>query len=221
MLKYILCLLTTLTLGVSTAAAYEVIPHTVPVPYDILPIEGEATAQKLIIGELRDYPQMIEIVSDKEFMLTVGLRAVPGEVVPQFTGIVVRVLQPRGVEEVTRLKPSTTTWSEAVDPVSKLPYQIGPVYEGVVPAGTYRIEVSTPENAGKYILVLGGQDVQVGYGATWRAVATMYEFYDASKFGMLRTPLVYYPLGIIVLLAGFGYTVYRTRDRLPLLQRHG
>jgi hypothetical protein len=202
------------------ASAYEVVEHTLTVPYEVLELPEGATAERLVAGELDGYPEMIEIKSEEEFLLRVALRSVPSSTLPNFGGIVVRVLEPRGVEEVARLKPSDASWTLERDPLSKLRYQEGPVFETTVASGTYRIEVSTPENFGRYLLLVGSESADQGYGATWRSVATLYEFYGVSKIGMIRTPLVYYPLGILLLLAGFGYTVYRTRDRLPFLKKH-
>jgi hypothetical protein len=123
-------------------------------------------------------------------------------------------------EEVARLKPTDATWESVHEPVSKLSFLLGPEFETTIASGTYRVEVSTPENFGKYIIVLGDADVHHGFGATWSAVSTLYEFAGVTKLGMVRTSLVYVPLLTLLILGGFGYTVYRTRDRLPFLKRH-
>ena len=199
--------------------AYEVTLHDVKTPYDIVTVPGTAEEEQFIVGTLKDYPQMVEIQSDKEFVLHVELRALPDATsTPNLAGIAVQVLEPRGVAEVARLTPAESSWTKHRDRVSGLAYLAGPSYEGKVPAGTYHIEVSTPENTGKYILVVGTVPTNSSYGDTWAAVSRLYSFYGASKIGMIRSPLVYYPLGIVLLLGGFGYTIYRTRGRLPLLR---
>ncbi len=220
-MRVLLLLLCLFVCSTESVSAYSVQVHDLAEQYEILTLPGSASEQQIVVGELRDYPHMVELVSDEPFFLTASVRAVPGTSSPQFGGIVVQVLEPRGVAEVARLKASDATWTEEVDTVSALPYLVGPAFAGEVPAGTYRIEISTPDNTGRYILVIGNDDVPSSYGDTWSSVSTLYDFYGVSKLGMIWTPLVYYPLGIVLLLIGFGYTVYRTRDRLPFLRRYG
>lgn len=204
------------TLLPSSSFAYEVTVHDVKIPYDVVSVPGTVDEQQFIVGALTGYPQMVEIKSDEEFTLRVELRALPdATTTPDFAGIVVQVLERRGVAEVARLKPTDAPWTKVREHVSGLSYLAGPLYEGRVPAGTYHIEVSTPENIGKYILVLGTVPTNGSYWNTWSAISRLYTFYDVSKIGMIRSPLIYYPFGIVLLLGGFGYTIYRTRGRIP------
>jgi hypothetical protein len=202
-----------------TSMAYEVVRHDLTTPYEVLSLSGSPEVQRLVVGELDGYPEMIEVTSDTEFTLTLNLRSVPSSTLPTFGAIVVRVVEPRGVEEVVRLKPQDADWDLVRDPLSKLRYQAGALYEETMASGTYRVEISTPDNFGQYMVMVGREEGEGGYFASWRSVAKLYEFYGVSKLGMLFTPLVFYPLGIILLLIGFGYTLYRTRDRLPFLNK--
>ncbi len=212
----ILCLYLVLP---ATALGYTVTVHDLTTPYEVLPISNPSTEQ-FIVGELDGYPEMIEITSDTEFELRAGIMAVESDTVPQFGGIVVRVLEPRGVAEIARLQAASVPWEATVEPVSRLSFLAGPQYIGTVASGTYRVEVSTPENFGKYVLVIGTNKERSAYGETWSAVSTFYTFAGVSRVGMLFTPLVYYPLGIILVLSGFLYTIYRTRHRLPFLKQY-
>jgi hypothetical protein len=217
----LLVLLFMLGLGLPTLAqAYFVTEHTLAVPYELLILERPVSERQLIVGELEGYPEMIEFTTDTEVTLRVSLLGLPGSTTPNFGGIVVRVLEPRGVEEVARLKPTDATWEAIREPVSKLSFLIGPEFETTIASGTYRVEVSTPENFGPYLIALGDEDINHGYGATWAAVSQLYEFAGVTKLGMVRTSLVYVPLLILLVLGGFGYTVYRTRDRLPFFKRY-
>ncbi|MCU0678257.1 MAG: hypothetical protein MUF19_01565 [Candidatus Pacebacteria bacterium] len=214
-------LLAVLVLALPTLAqAYFLTEHTLEVPYEVLILEQPITERQLVAGELEGYPEMIEFTTDTETTLRVSLLGLAGSTTPNFGGIVVRVREPRGVEEVVRLKPADATWESVREPVSKLSFLLGPEFETTIASGTYRVEVSTPENFGKYLIVLGEEDVHHGYGATWSAVSTLYEFAGVTKLGMVRTSLVYVPLLILLILGGFGYTIYRTRDRLPFLKQH-
>jgi hypothetical protein len=213
-MKY-LFLLILLVSPQAMAYGYSLVLHEPAVPYEILTIPAETKQQQVVAGRLDDYPEMVEITSTEDFFLEVAIRAVPGTTTPDFSGIVVRVLEPRGVAEVARLRASEATWETVVDPLAALPYIEGPRFSGAVASGTYRIEVSNPDNEGQYLLVIGSADESGTYGQKWRSVAGLYEFYGQSKVGMIWSPLVYYPVGIILLLIGFVYTVYRTRSRLP------
>ncbi len=217
-----LCLLALLLLSLpATGLAYTVVSHESEIPYEVLKLETPITERQFIVGELNGFPEMIEFTTDTESALQVSLLALPGTTTPNYGGIIVRVLEPRGVEEVARLKPAEATWESFREPVSKLSFLVGPAFETIIASGTYRVEVSTPENFGKYVIVVGSDDINHGYGATWAAVSTLYEFAGVTKLGMVRTSLVYVPLLILIILGGFGYTVYRTRDRLPFLKRYG
>ncbi len=201
--------------------AYQVTTHDLLTPYELLPVET-SVGQQFIVGELDGYPEMIEFTVSEAVPVTVALYSLPTTTTPQLNTIMVRVLAPRGVEEVARLNAADVTWEPMRDPVSRLRLLAGPALRTEVASGTYRVEVSTPENYGKYlILVTAGEVNTSSYTATWRAVRDLYSFAGVSKLGMVRTSLVYYPLLITVLLLGFGYTVWRTRERVPFLRRYG
>lgn len=221
MFRFILVFLLCLTVfAPAVSLAYSVTKHNESTPYEVLKIDNVDDGKHYIIGELDGYPEMIEFTTDEPLSLRTQILALPSSTTPNFGGIIVRVLTPRGVEEIVRMKSSEATWEVVKEPVSKLSFLSGPSFETKVASGTYRVEVSTPENFGKYIILLGNTDTNGDFGATWRAVSDMYEFAEVSKIAMLRTPLVYYPVGIILLLFGFGYTIWRTRDRLPFIKHY-
>jgi hypothetical protein len=218
-MKYFL-LLAMLVVPHTVVYGYTLVAHESLVPYEVLTLSTEPGQQHIVAGTLNDYPQMIEMTSDEAFFLDVAIRGIPGTSTPDFSGIVIRVLEPRGVAEVARLRASEASWETVTDPLSALPYLAGPSFSGEVASGTYRIEVSTPVNTGQYLLVVGSSNDASTYGQKWDSVSRLYEFYGQSKIGMIRSPLVYYPLGIVLLLIGFGYTIYRTRARLSFRQNH-
>lgn len=198
----------------SSALAYSVISHDLTTPYEVLPIEVDTNNRQIITGELNGYPEMVEFTTSEELPLSVSIFGLPGSTTPDFGGIIVRVIEPRGVEEIARIKAAEASWAPVKEPVSKLTFLTGPEYFGSIASGTYRVEVSTPENFGKYLIVIGDTDSDTGYLATWNAVSSLYDFAEVTKLGMIRTSLVYMPLGIILVLFGLGYTVYRTRPDL-------
>ncbi|MFM2340090.1 MAG: hypothetical protein RLZZ360_726 [Candidatus Parcubacteria bacterium] len=195
----------------TSAFAYTVTSHEVVTPYEVLPLELDLENRQIITGELNGYPEMVEFTVSEELPLSVSVFGLPGSTTPDFGGIIVRVVEPRGVEEIARMKASVASWEAVKEPISKLTFLVGPEYFGTVASGTYRVEVSTPENYGKYLLVIGDNDADAGYGATWRSVSALYTFAEVTKLGMIRTALVYIPLGIILVICGMVYTVRRTQ----------
>ncbi len=201
------------------AFAYTVVNHDIAKPYEVMPIIIDPSNRQIITGELNGYPEMVEFTLEEEAALSVSIFSTATNTSPTLGGVIVRVLQLRGVEEVARLKFGDGSWSPVKEPVSKLTFLAGPEYFGTVASGTYRIEVNTPENYGKYLLVIGDNDNDAGYFATWRAVSDLYEFAEVFKLGMIRTSLVYIPLGIMLVLFGIVLTVRRTRPDLFLSKK--
>jgi hypothetical protein len=200
--------------SVEVARAYQATVQTVDTQYEVIPILGDPVILQTILGELNNSPEMFEIVSETEFNLTVEIRALPNQATsPEFGGIIIRVKEPRGVEEVARLRAAETDWNTVVDSVTGLLYRAGPFWSGIVPAGTYRVEVSTPENLGKYMLVVGSSASRPGYFASLKAVALTYQFYQISRLRMFNSPYIHYPIGITVVIGLFGITWYWQRRR--------
>ena len=200
--------------------AYEVSVPDALLPYEVMVQEGSPEREHLILGTLNGDPVMYEITSDVQFTLTVEIKALPGgKAQPQFSGIIVRQNEDLGVAEVARQRATETNWPPVRDKVTGLTYQAGPFWSESVPAGTYRIEVSTPTNQGAYMLQLGTVPERVGYRSTVRSIAMVYDFYEVSKLRMFNSPYIHYPVGIIVVLGLILATWYWQR-RQPKAPRH-
>ena len=190
-----------LVMPTSLVWGYEVSVETVDTPYEVVVLGGDPERKHTILGELNNSPEMYEITSDAVFTLTVEIRAVPNAgSVPQFSGIIIRQKEQLGVEEVARLTAAEASWSVVSDGTTGLRYQSGPFFSQEVPAGTYRIEVSTPDNSGKYLLVVGDTENKTGYVATLGAIGMVYDFYGLGSLSMFSSPYIHYPVGILVLL---------------------
>lgn len=201
-----------LLVGVSaTVVAYQADQFVPPAPYEIMVIDTNPQTERTLLGSLEGFPDMYEVQSAEAFTLTLQLAAVPTESVPQFSGLIIRVLD-EGIEEVGRFRSVDTEWELQGNPATGLTEAVGPRYEAELPAGTYRIEVSTPSNQGKYLLTLGTED-SAGYFTSVRSVAATYDFYDRSALAMFRSPYIHYPVGIVVLLGLIGATWYIRRKQ--------
>ncbi len=197
-----------------TAQAFTVSQPDFAAEYDVVTISGEPEQQQILLGELDNAPEMYEIKSDADFTLTAEIRAVPGDIVqPQLSGIIVRQKEVLGVEEVARLKADDASWTPARDKTSGLVYLSGPFWSGKLKAGTYHIEVSTPNNAGKYMLVIGSKDDGMGYFDTLHAIGLLYDFYGYGSFHMLLSAYVYYPIGIVLVVGLIIATWFLSRRR--------
>lgn len=204
-----------LVFGVSTVSAFDAVLETVPTQYEVITIQNPETEQ-LILGELDDAPEMFEIVSENPFILTFEIRAVPnteGVVPPQLSGIIIKQKEVRGVEEIARLNAQDSDWTVVTDKTTGLKYQAGGYYSEQVEAGTYRIEISSPNNQGKYMLLVGVNTDDNGYFASLSDIKMVYQFYGLSTIRMFSSPYVHYPLGIIILLGLTGGTWYWQRNQ--------
>lgn len=200
--------------SVHSAEAFDAVLQTVPTQYEVITIENPEIEQ-LILGELQDAPEMFEVVSENPFTLTFEIRAVPDTdaTTPQLSGIVIKQKEIRGVEEIARLNATDSNWELVTDSASGLRYQTGGYYSESVEAGTYRIEISSPNNQGKYMLLVGNSPDENGYFASLSDVKMVYQFYGLSVLRMFSSPYVHYPLGIIVLLGLIGGTWYWQRNQ--------
>lgn len=202
---------------------YQAVTETVPVPYEVITLVSDREGQQTIRGELEDAPEMFELVITATSTLTVEIRAlpVPKEILT-LSGIIIKQKEIRGIEEIARLKATAANWNQLVDGATGLPYLAGPYFSETVTPGTYRIEVSTPNNQGKYLLIIGSGADNQSYLNSLKAVAQTYTFYNVSKFRMFNSPYVHYPLGSVVVLIVMGATVYATRHRFitPSLRTH-
>jgi hypothetical protein len=204
----LLLVISTFLISAYSTQAFDALTHEFPVQYEVVTIENPETEQ-LILGELSDAPEMYEIVSENPFTLTAEIRAIPNRtsnVPPQFQGIIIKQKEVRGVEEIARLNASDSTWTVVTDKATGLKYQAGPYFSEQVEAGTYRIEVSSPDNQGKYMLMVGAIADEQGYNASLSDIATVYAFYDMSKIRMFSSPYVHYPVGILILILLLGGT---------------
>ncbi len=210
---FTLTLISSFVVLLPVAQAFEALEETVPTQYEVITIQNPEIEQ-LLLGELTDAPEMFEIVSEVPFTLTAEIRAIPntsGATLPQLSGIIVRQKEIRGVEEVARLNASEVPWTVLTDPESGLVYQVGPYFSEQVEAGTYRLEVSNPNNQGKYLLLIGNQKDSNGYFASLADIKRVYAFYDLNSIRMVSSPYVFYPLGATILITTIIGTWYYRR----------
>jgi len=109
-------------------------------------------------AELRGAPQLYRIESGESLLLYVQLT------VPDIPGVerdyVVDITSRADTAErpVARLRGDSAVWTGFYDPFGGDGYFQGPEYESPVPGGEYLVRVSSPDNLGKYVLVVGKKE---------------------------------------------------------------
>lgn len=203
---------------VATATqAYVAVNNNLDTLAETFVIDQSLDTEYLYLGELNEAPELYELTLTQEQTVTVSLR------VSADTDI--EMMQPAllfvgyddevGIGEVVRLDFEVAQWIENTDASSKLKYlSAEPLVLDLTP-GKYRIEVSSGSNLGKYMLVIGSDAKKESFGTTYKTVKVLYDFYDAPSILMLRTQVVSFPFGFVVLLVLAGVT-WRYRRRLQI-----
>lgn len=189
-------------------------------PYAVYMADSDITTQAEYLGELVGDPHMYEFTVGAETKLTLTLLQREEEALIPLSLIAVRQNnQNAGVVEVGRLTSKDITWSEVVDSGLGISLVASQPFEATLTPGIYRVEVSTAENYGKYMLKIGEAKANPGYFSTLADVWMIQNFFGVSVFSLLLSSYVYYPLGIVVLLWLF-YVTWRRREQLSK-KRHG
>lgn len=109
-------------------------------------------------ARLNGSPQVYKIISDKPLQLYVNL-LVPA--LPNIdTDFVAEVFSSTEAPEnlLKKLDGASFEWTKFFEPFGGDTYLKGPEYEEPVPAGTYLIKVSSPDNQGKYAVAIGKKE---------------------------------------------------------------
>jgi hypothetical protein len=198
----------------STAHAYNPIVVQPKEQYGVILVEDDPYIEHHFLGTLEDYPEMFEFTTDVSFDLSVRvLQRDSGKAVP-FGLIMVRQNEDDGgVSEVARLNQPVGEWSRISDSVLGLDLLESTRIEKSVSPGTYRIEVSTPDNKGKYMLVMGDESKRAGFFKTIGHIYTIQRHLGYTPFHLIFSRYIYPPLGILVILYG-AYRVWRYRKEV-------
>lgn len=183
--------------------------------HDITVIE-DADLSQAFYGTLTDFPHTYEIRAKEPFHLYAEV------LVPDIegqenvvSGIIIKETGHKGrVEEVTRMLAKDASWESFFEPWGADSYRKGGVFERDVEPGVYRIELSTPNNHEKYVLVVGKREDfwAIGYFETIGRLMDVKTFFGKSKFRVIESPLVYVPLLTIALIILVIWMVRRKRD---------
>ena len=184
-------------------------------PYEALAIDAMIEEKQVYLGDLRGDPHMYEvtIAEPKQFVATLWQRPESDVVVPFSLILVKSNDNNRGVTEVGRLVGKEVTWNTIYDGVLAMKLARSEAIVHELSPGTYRFEVSTPENIGRYMIVVGEDSSSAGYLATLKEIRAVHQFFGVSGLRLLISTHVMYLLGSAFLLASLLYLGYRRRLR--------
>lgn len=172
----------------------------------------DPTISKAYYGELTGFPHTFRITAESEFPLYVSI-SVPDipEATNNVSAIIVRDRLGGGVAEVARLRAESATWEPFFELFGGDTYRQGASFDETVEAGTYRVEVHTPDNQAHYVLAIGKTEdfSSVGYFELIRGIAGVKEFFGKPPIAVLQSPFLYVPITLLLLLAGLGWYLYR------------
>lgn len=197
------------------AAAHVPVFPEIETVSDVVEIADPEYSQ-VFYGELVGFPHTFEIETSEPFVLHAEiLQPDISSSERNISGIIIKELAGGGrVTEVARLSAKDASWEPFFEFFGGDTYLAGPSFEETVEAGTYRIEVSTPDNIGKYALSVGTEEVFAGVGPLEliRRIAGVKVFFDKSQFRIVESPLVYVPIFLFVLVSVVFFYV-RNRKR--------
>jgi len=187
--------------------AYTVVTTDVSQPYEIVPIEVTPPAQQNYLGTLKDYPVMYEISSEESFNFRAQVSQL-NNADPQPLSLLLIRKNDRGggVAEVARVNVDPTQWVKRTDSKLGMSLLVSPLLSEQVEPGTYRIEVSSPDNIGTFLLTIGEEPLESDYFAELGAIRQTQSYFGLGSFSMLKSSYVYYPIGILLLL----FAIYKT-----------
>lgn len=217
-MKLCVSVLSLLVLLIPSAATAAVVFHTLPEQYAIYELPDDLLEEQLAYGELLGYPDTYQFRLAATTTVTVAIWDVDHTVdTSLLSGIVVYDEGQRGVREITRLSAAEADWEMYTDARTTMRYRTGPIYTGDLSPGIYRVEISTPDNEGRYRMLFSAEDsTQSGYFATLRDIRATQVFHGYAWWYMLRTAHVYIPIGIILFGVGI-YATWRYARRRDLL----
>lgn len=172
--------------------------------YEDAKVIERPTISHAYYAELRGFPHVYTFTLEKSEEVVVEL------LVPDIKnakndvgGIMLRQTGSDLMEEVTRFEPAAAEWNSYFEQFGGDSYRQGPAYRAELPAGEYLIEVNTPANLGKYVLVVGEAEdfSEVGFLTTMGRIYQVKRFFDKPPIAVLQSPFYYLPFGVVVIIS--------------------
>lgn len=174
--------------------------------HTVIPIT-KPTIEQRIYGELKHHPHTFEFVASEDMRLYAEV-SIPRGSKYKKSLIAIRE-EKRGVSEVGRVSHSKGEWHRVRDWTLGRFFETQHALEADITAGVYRIEVSSPENLGKYKLVVGTESSPVGIGKKLSGAIAGAQYFGTTPLAVLKIPIVF--LSFIMLCLCLLYIVYKRK----------
>ncbi len=211
-----LILFSVLWLPIVSVHAYNPVSAEPTEAYSVIPIEGDPYVERTYLGDLEDAPDMYELKTDVAITLRVQLQQRAGKRAVPFGLMIVRQNdEDGGVKEIERQNISLESWTEERSYTLGIKFLTAPVLQKEILPGTYRIEVSTPDNKGAYALTIGEEPNSYNFFSMFgHVIKTQYHF-GLWPFHLLLS--AYFFLVFVVLGAGSWWYWFKVHKA----QHHG
>lgn len=201
-MKYLILL--TIILTPSFVSAYNLFSTEIDKPYEPMVVDDEDLSHKQVfMGELTGFPVMYEISVGEGGVLKAKIRQLyqGGSEPEDFSLILIRENDnKKGVTEVARLSLEAEEWKVVKDREVGMNFWETSLMESAVESGLYRMEISAPDNSGKYLLEFGEEDIEGSYFSKVSNVRQIQDFFGYSYLKILSSSLIYNLLGVVLLL---------------------
>lgn len=152
-------------------------------------------------GELKGAAQTYKVSSGEPFTLFLAL------IVPDVPGITTdlkaEVLDTNNLEvPLTVLDGREVTWQAFTDTSGGDAYLAGPTFRATIPEGSYDIRISSPDNQGQYVIIIG-EERGFSLGRIFQAYNALpqikTQFFGKQPVEALTSPLLMWPTIVIAL----------------------
>lgn len=210
-MKYFLSILFVLFVTPGVMYAYDAVAVDQSSPFEISHVQ-DVTTEQWFAGTFDDFPHTFEFVLVEPTTINAQVMY-PADIsgIEKVSVIIIKEVE-RGVTEVMRRSAGKVDWTEFTDPVSGLRFYESPMYNDRLDAGVYRIEVSNPENIGRYVLKLGYEDGNEGYFNTLKDIKTLRNALGFNTIGMITNTYVFVPLFLILTVLFFLWFWYQQKQ---------
>lgn len=180
---------------------------------DVIEIQNPEISQAFY-AELDEKPQFFRIETSNDFLLYVSLLAPDIEGAEKdFKVRIHRTSEP--LAELTTLESQPSAWTRFYEKFAGDWYWQGPEFERTVSAGVYEMEVSSPDNIGKYVLAVGKEE-KFPLEETLKTISSLPElktdFFNKSVFSSFFNLVgLFVSLATLLILAAIAGLVWLVR----------
>lgn len=197
--------------------AYQLQVTEIDNPYEVTIIDDDILVKQVFLGELNEAPLMYEFnlvaTTTFTFQLSQLHQGIKEPIL--FSSILVRQNDKGGgVSEIIRFNTATDSWKRYKDSQLGLILWITDEFNQMLGPGVYRFEISTPNNVGRFRLMIGDEfGMERGYLERLKQIFITQRFFGLSVINLLKSSYIYYPVTIGFILFVF-YKINHFRRKL-------